>query len=223
MPDKKIVWWQPQIGKTERRLINQVLDDNYINEGGLTTEFEEKLAKLLGVKQVIATTSGTVAIFLALKALGVGPGDEVIVPDITFVATANAVDLCGAKPILVDIDPLTLNISPDTVTKAITSRTKAIVPVHYSGRAAKMDQILKIAKKHHLVVVEDAAEALLSKYKGRYLGTLGNAGCFSFSPNKTITTGQGGAIVTNDNKLATKLRGLKNQGRPPEGGDIYNS
>ncbi len=223
MANKKIIWWEPQIGRKERELVNQVLDGNYINEGELTKEFEQRLAQILEVKHAIAATSGTVAIFLALKALGVGPGDEVIVPDITFVATANAVDLCGAKVVLADVDPQTLNLDPDALIKTITNKTKAVIPVHYTGRAADMESIKQICRQKSLAIIEDAAEALLSKYQGKYLGTIGQAGCFSFSPNKTITTGQGGLVVTNDDALAIRIGELKNQGRPSEGGDVYNS
>lgn len=208
----------PQVGSSEeRRLINKVLDNNFVNEGPLATKLEEAIAKLVGAKYAIATTSCTAGIFLTLKALGIGHGDEVLVPDMTFIATANAVDLTGAKPVLVDIDPSTFTISTDALVKAITPRTKAIVPVHVTGRGADMTQILSIAKEHSLLVVEDAAEALLSKQNNSYLGTLGAAGCFSFSPNKTITTGQGGMIVTNDPELHVRLRMLKDQGRPVRG------
>ena len=225
MSEHKIIWWMPQIGATERQLVNQVLDSNYVNEGELATQLEEKMAALLGTKYAIATTSGTIAIFLALKGLGIGHGDEVIVPDVTFVATANAVILTGAKPILVDVYPHNLNIDVERVEQAITPKTKAIVPVHVTGRAADMEKILEVAKKHNLFVVEDAAEGLLSKHKGKYLGTFGNAGCFSFSPNKTITTGQGGIVVTNDEKLCTAIREIKDHGRPKRGtggDDLHN-
>ncbi len=208
----------PQVGTpNERKWITHALDTNFINEGPLATEFEKQIAARVGTKFAIAVPSCTTGIFLALKAAGVKPGDEVIVPDITFIATANAVDLCGAKPILVDIDPKTLTISIEAAKKAITSKTKAIAPVHVTGRAADMKAILALAAEHGLVVVEDAAEALMSQHEGQYLGTFGNAGCFSFSPNKTITTGQGGMIVTNDEQLATKIRALKNHGIPTRG------
>jgi len=204
-------------GKQERQFIKQALDNNYVNEGELAVQFEQKIANLVGAKYAVATTSCTAAIFLALKGLGVGAGDEVIVPDMTFIATANAVNLTGAKSVLVDIDPDDLNISINALIKAITPKTKAIVPVHVTGRAADMESILKIARDHKLFVVEDAAGALMSKHNGKYLGTFGDAGCFSFSPNKTITTGQGGMIVTNDSDLLTKLHMLKDQGRPVRG------
>ena len=215
--EKKIPWWQPHIEKEDYRFVKTALDNNYINEGPLVTQFENEIATLLGVKYAVATNNGTIAIFLALKAAGIKRGDEVIVPDITFIATINAVDLLGAKPILVDIDPVTLAISPAAIERAITKKTKAIVPVHVTGRSADMTAIMKIAKKHNLRVIEDAAEALLSKYKGKFLGTIGDAGCFSFSPNKTISTGQGGIVVTNDKKIYEALKPLKDQGRPIRG------
>lgn len=215
--NRTIPWWMPQMGGAEYQLVKQVLDSNYINEGQVTERFENEIASLLGVRHVVAVTSGTTAIYLALAGLGIGAGDEVIVPDITFIATANAVVMTGARPVLVDVDPRSLNIDPAAITRAITKHTKAIVPVHVSGRAANMRAILKIAERYSLVVVEDAAEGFVSKLEGRYLGTFGRAGCLSFSPNKTITTGQGGAILTDDDGLYGKLRELKDQGRPVRG------
>jgi perosamine synthetase len=214
---KPIPWWTPQIGPAEFSLVREVLESNYLNEGDVTAAFEARIAELVGATYAIAVTSGTTAIALSLMGLGIGPGDEVIVPDITFIATANAVALAGAKPVLVDIDPRTLNIDPEAVARAITARTKAIVPVHVSGRAADMRAIIAIATQHRLVVVEDAAEALMSSHEGKYLGTYGDAGCFSFSPNKTITTGQGGMIVTANAALQRRVRELKDQGRPVRG------
>ena len=215
---KRIPWWEPRIGsRLEREYIEKVFTDNYANEGKLTTQFEEKIAKAFGIKHAVATTSGTNAIFLALKAAGVGYGDEVIVPDATFIATANAVTLTGATPIFVDIDPKDLNMNIVAAKTAITKKTKAIVPVHVTGRGADMENILILAKEYNLVVVEDAAEAFFSKHKGRYLGTWGDAGCFSFSAAKTITTGQGGMILTNNDELYEKLKPLKDQGRPIRG------
>jgi perosamine synthetase len=213
----KIPWWMPEIGPKEYDLVKGVLDSNYLNDGDVTERFERKLSGLLGVKHVVAVTSGTTAITLALAGLGVKAGDEVIVPDLTFIATANAVTLTGAKPVLVDIDPETLNIDPEAAARAITPRTKAIVPVHVSGRAAAMDALLDVARRAGLFVVEDAAEAFVSRHGNRYLGALGHAGCLSFSPNKTITTGQGGAVLTDDDRLNVRLRELKDQGRPVRG------
>ncbi len=223
---KEIPWWAPQMTGAEIQNVQEVVDSNYLNEGKYTERFEDELARLLGVRHVVAVTSGTAAIFLALKGLGIAPSDEVLVPDLTFIATANAVEMTGAKPVLVDVDPQTLNIDPDSVLRAITKRTKAIVPVHVSGRAANLPALDEIARRYGLLVVEDAAEAFVSQYGGRYLGTIGSAGCLSFSPNKTITTGQGGAILTDDDSLYHKLRELKDQGRPTRGtggDDVHHS
>jgi perosamine synthetase len=201
----------------EQQLVADVIDSNYLNDGDVTRRFERALADLLGARFAVAVTSGTSAIFVALAAHGIGAGDEVIVPDVTFIATANAVRLTGATPVLVDVERATLNISADATERAITPRTRAIVPVHVSGRGADMAPILDIAKRHGIVVVEDAAEALLSAIDGKYLGTFGAAGCFSFSPNKTITTGQGGLVVTDDAALHTRLREVKDHGRATTG------
>jgi perosamine synthetase len=224
--NRTIPWWIPQMGGQEHQMLKEVLDSNYLNEGDFTERFECAIASLLGVKYVVAVTSGTAALSLALAGLGVGAGDEVIVPDLTFIATANAAAMIGAEPVLVDVNPRTLNIDPEAVTRAITKRTKAIVPVHVSGRGADMPAILALARQHGLAVVEDAAEAFVSRQQGRYLGTFGQAGCLSFSPNKTITTGQGGAILTDDERLCRRLRELKDQGRPVRGtggDDIHDS
>ena len=215
--NKQIAWWSPQVTDRDHTLVNDVLDSNYINEGEVTTRFEQEVARLLGVKHAIATTSGTAALFLALAGVGVGPGDEVIVPDVTFIATANAVMLTGAKPVLVDVDPITLNMDPEAMSAAITGRTKAILPVHVSGRSANLPVIQEIARSHKLAVVEDAAEAFMSALDGHYLGTIGQAGCLSFSPNKVITTGQGGMVLTNDDAIHGRLRELKDHGRPVRG------
>jgi perosamine synthetase len=214
---RRIPWWEPVVGAEERAAVAAVVDSNYLNEGDITAEFERQAAALFGARHAVAATSGTAAIFLALAALGIGHGDEVIVPDVTFIATANAVVLTGATPVLVDVDRATLTIDPAAIDRAVTQRTKAIVPVHVSGRAAAMADILALARRRGLAVVEDAAEALLSRHRGRSLGTFGIAGCFSFSPNKTITTGQGGLVVTDDDAMMTRLRELKDHGRPVRG------
>ncbi len=210
---QSIPWWKPQLTGKEYSLVKHVLDINYLNDGDVTRQFEKEVSRLLKVEYAVAVTSGTIAIYLALKGNGVGPGDEVIVPDVTFIATANAVKLAGAKPVLVDVDPERLTLSPESFKRAITPRTKAIIPVHVTGRAAEMEAILEISKLRHILVVEDAAEAFMSKHNGRFLGTFGIAGCFSFSPHKVITTGQGGMVVTNNGQLYKRLRQLKDQGR----------
>lgn len=224
MPDKRIPWWEPQIGNAELPFIRQSLDAHFPNMGPLAASFERQIAERLGVSHAVAVTSGTIAIFAALKASGVTRGDEVIVPDMTFIATANAVELCGAQPVLVDVNPETLTMDPTALEQAVTSKTKAVVPVHVSGRGADMEAINRIAAAHGIVVIEDAAEALMSKHAGQFLGTFGAAGCFSFSAYKTITAGQGGMVVTNDAALAERIRALRNQGitgRGTGGDDLH--
>jgi len=224
--DRKIDFWVPQFGPEEKARVADVIDSGFLNDGDVTTQFEREVAELLGCKHVVATTNGTSAIFLALAGVGIQAGDEVLVPDVTFIATANAVSLTGAKPVLVDVDPQNLTVNPAAAERAITPRTKAIVPVHVSGRAADIAAISEIAKRYGLLVIEDAAEAFLSKHRGKCLGTFGSAGCFSLSPNKTITTGQGGLIATDDDRLHVRLRELKDQGRPARGtggDDTHNS
>jgi perosamine synthetase len=215
---RNIPFWEPQVGRRELDFVQDVLSSNFLNDGEITAQFERRLGELLNVEHVITTTSGTTALFAALVACGVQPGDEVLVPDVTFIATANAVTMAGATPVLVDVDPDTLTMCPAAASDAITNKTRAIVPVHLSGRAADMSTLLDLARERNLRVVEDAAEALVSHATNRRaLGTIGDAGCFSFSPNKMITTGQGGAVVTNDDHLASRLRELKDQGRPTRG------
>ena len=213
----KIKWWEPVIGKEEYKFIKQSLDSSFPNEGPLTTLFEQKICKLVGCKYAVALTNATSAMSLSLKALGIGYGDEVIVPDMTFIATANAVEMCGAKPVLVDVDPKTLTMDTSAFEEAMTEKTKAVIPVHVCGRAADMDKIIDISKKNNLYVIEDAAEALMSRHKGKYLGTFGKTGCFSFSPHKIITTGQGGMVITDDHEVYIRLCELKDQGRPKRG------
>jgi perosamine synthetase len=213
----EIPWWRPAMTGREAELIAAVLESNYVNEGEVTERFEREVAASCGARYAVAVTSGTAAIFLALVALGVGPGDEVIVPDLTFIATANAVTLAGATVVLADIDPATLTLDPASMRRAIGPRTRAVVPVHVSGRAADMAAICEIASAAGIVVVEDAAEAFVSRHEGRALGTIGDAGCLSFSPNKTVTTGQGGAVLTDDPAVHGRLRELKDQGRPVRG------
>jgi perosamine synthetase len=214
---KTIPWWSPQLAGTELEHIKAVLDSGYLNDGDVARRFEQQFAEMLGVPYAVAVTSGTAAIFLGLAACGVGHGDEVLVPDMTFIATANAVRLTGATPVLVDIDRATLTMDPVAAERAITRRTKAIVPVHVTGRSGTFQSILALARASKLIVVEDAAEAFLSRHNGQCLGTFGKAGCFSFSPAKTFSTGQGGMVVTSDEKLHTRLRQLKDQGRAKTG------
>jgi dTDP-4-amino-4,6-dideoxygalactose transaminase len=180
--------------------------------GPKTIEFEKLIAKYTGAKYTIAVNSCTAALHLSLIALGIGEGDEVITTPFTFAATANVIIQVGAKPVFVDIKKDTYNIDPEEIKKAITPKTKAIIPVHYAGQPCEIDKIMKIAKKHNLFVIEDAAHAIGAEYKGRKIGTIGDLTCFSFYATKNMTTGEGGAITTNNKKLAEKIKILRLHG-----------
>jgi perosamine synthetase len=206
----------PNIGELEKRAVLDALDSGWVSTAGpLVREFEAKFEELLGVEHAIAAASGTAGLHIALKILGIGPGDEVIVPALTFVATANPVVHLGATPVIVDVDPATWNIDPAAIEGAITSRTRAIIVVHLYGNPADIPAILAIADRHNLHVVEDAAESLGSTLNGQHTGTFGRIGVFSFNGNKVITTGNGGMIATRDPSLARRARSLVNQARVP--------
>jgi len=211
--DIKIRWFGPDVGEVEQAAVARVIASNYINDGPTTRRLESAIAERLGVKRAVAVSSGTAAISLGLMAVGIGPGDEVIVPDLTFIATANAVRLAGAKVKLVDVEPYRFTLDPEKAAVAIGPRTKAIVPVDVNGRGADYESLETLCAEHGLKLVCDAAEALGSRWHGRYLGTFGDAGCFSFSANKTVTSGQGGMVVTNSDDVYYRLRELKDQGR----------
>lgn len=193
-------------------LIEDVLDSGLLIQGKYVSRFERKVADYLRVKHGVAVSSGTSALHLSLIVLGIGPGDEVVVPAYTFPATANVVELVGAKPVLVDVDLDTFNIRPDQIPGAISRKTKAVIPVHLFGNPADMDKICEISKSYGLAVIEDAAGALGSKYKGKHCGTIGTLGCFSFHPRKIVTTGEGGMVVTDDDRLAEQIRSFRNHG-----------
>lgn len=206
----------PRLDGREREYVLECMDTTWISSvGRFISEFEKGFAAYCGVKHAIACNNGTTALHLALVALGVGPGDEVIVPSLTYIASANAVTYCGATPILIDNDPRTFNLDPAKLEALITPRTKAIMPVHLYGQVADMDPILAIAKKHGLMVIEDAAEAVGATYKGKMSGSLGACATFSFFGNKIITTGEGGMITTNDDELARVMRLYRSQGMDP--------
>lgn len=207
----------PSLGERELQYVTECILTGWISSAGkFVTQFEEMFAKFCDTRYAVATSSGTTALHLALLACGVGIGDEVIVPSMTFIATANAVLYTGARPIFVDSEEETWNIDPQQIAKAITPRTKAIIPVHIYGHPANMDNILQIALQHNLVVIEDAAEAHGAQYKGRKIGSLGDIGIFSFYGNKIITTGEGGMITTNRADLADKVRILRDHGMSRE-------
>jgi perosamine synthetase len=217
MSTKSVPWFEPEITGREIYYLQDVLRRGYINDGPLTHEFEIKVADLCGVDHAIAVTSGTVAISLALMALGVTDGDEVIVPDLTFIATANAVRLAGATPVLVDIESLRFSIDCDKIESAMTPFTKAIVSVDVNGRGANYHFLENFCREKGLHLVCDSAEAFGSKYDGRPLGSFGDAAALSFSANKTVTTGQGGMVLTCNVALAERIRQLKDQGRLKRG------
>jgi len=212
-----IPFWDTRFSERENELLREVIASGYVNDGPVTTRFENAIAERVGCRHAVAVTSGTTALYVAMMALDIGPGDEVVVPDVTFIATANAVKMTGATPVLVDVDASTLNMSVDAARAAITERTRAIMPVHVSGRPADLASLQAIADEHGVELIEDAAEALLSFDNDRALGTIAKLGCYSFSPNKMITTGQGGIVVTNDDALHVRMRELKDQGRPMRG------
>jgi perosamine synthetase len=204
----------PALVGNEKEYVLDCLESSWISSNGKYIQrFEESFAEFCGVKHAASCCNGTAALHLALLALGVGPGDEVIVPTLTYVATANAVAYCGARPIFVDSEAETWNMDPSLITSAITPRTKGIIAVHLHGHPTDMDPLLSVASKHGLFVVEDAAEAHGAEYKGKRVGSIGDIATFSFYGNKIISTGEGGMVVTNDDHLAGKVRQLKGQGQ----------
>ena len=208
---------EPFLGEHELRYVTECVVTGWVSSAGkFVARFEEMFADFCGARYAIATSNGTAALHLALLALDIGPGDQVIVPTLTFIATANAVIYTGAHPVFVDSEPETWNIDPAQIEQAITPRTKAIIPVHLYGHPADMDPILDIAHRHGLAVVEDAAEAHGARYKGRRVGAIGDIGCFSFYGNKIITTGEGGMVVTDNAELAERVRMLRDHGMSPE-------
>ena len=203
----------PMLIGNERAYVTDCLESTWISScGKYVGRFETAFANFCGVKYALSCCNGTAALHLVLMAFGVGPGDEVIVPTLTFVATANAVTYCGAKPVFVDSDLETWNIDPLLIEKKITPRTKGIIVVHLYGNPCEMDMILEIAHRHSLFVIEDAAEVHGAEYKGRKIGSTADAATFSFYGNKIVTCGEGGMVVTNNDILANKIRQLKGQG-----------
>lgn len=213
---KRISVAQPNLNGNERKYILDCLDTTWISSAGkYINKFENEFAKFCGVKHAISTNNGTTALHLALVGLGLKPGDEVLIPTVTYVATANAVRYCGSIPILLDVCPETLNIDPRVIEEKISTKTRGIIAVHLYGHPADMQAINKIAKRHRLWVLEDAAEAHGAQVGSKRVGSLGNCATFSFFGNKIITTGEGGMITTNDTNLAAKLRLYRGQGMDP--------
>ncbi len=198
----------PFIGDEEKRAVLEVLESGWLTTGKKVQLFEEKIKTITGAKFAVAMNSCTAGLHLSLVALNIGPGDEVIVPDLTFCATANVVIHTGATPVIVDVTRDTYHIDPAAIERAITPKTKAIIPVHYAGQACDMEKIMAIAKKHHLFVIEDAAHSIGVTYKDQQLGTLGTTTSFSFYVTKNVTTAEGGVVTTNDEALADRIRRL---------------
>lgn len=207
----------PLLDGKEAQYVAECLESSWISSNGrFIGAFEAAVASFLGVEHAVAVCNGTVALHLALAAMGIGPGDEVLVPTLTYIASANAVTYCGARPVFVDCEADTFNLDPGAIEAKITSRTRAIMPVHLFGHPVDFDPIAEIARRRGLMVIEDAAEAIGARYKGRPVGTLGDIATLSFYGNKIITTGEGGMVLTGDAALAERLRLLRGQGMDPE-------
>lgn len=214
---KRIPVAQPNLSGNERKYVLDCLDTNWISSNGkYIVAFEEKFAEYCNVEHAIATNNGTTALHLALLGLGLEPGEEVIIPTVTYIATANAVTYCGAKAVLCDVTPSTLNIDPEDVQRKITKKTRGIIAVHLYGHPADMQAINQVARDNNLWVLEDAAEAHGARANGKPVGSLGSCATFSFFGNKIITTGEGGMVTTNDKELATRLRLFRGQGMDPD-------
>jgi perosamine synthetase len=203
---------EPSFDETEIEMLRSCLASKWVTQGPLTERFENLIAKRHGVKHALACTSCTAALHLATLALKLGPGDEVIVPAFTWVTSAHSAEYVGARPVFVDIDLTTFNIDPHALDAAITPRSRAIMAVHLFGLAAPMDEINAIAKKRNIPVIEDAACAIGTTYKGVPVGGIGDVGCFSFHPRKAVTTGEGGAVTSNRDDIAARVRSQRNQG-----------
>tara|TARA_Y100000590_G_scaffold388556_1_gene462997 strand:- start:3935 stop:5050 length:1116 start_codon:yes stop_codon:yes gene_type:complete len=214
---RKVLQIEPWIDKKESIYIKKVVNKTFLTEGNETKKFEERFTKKFKSKHAVAVSNWTNGIYLTLKALNILPGDEVIVPNLTFIATVNAVIMAGAKPVICEVDEKNLSMNLDHYKKIISKKTKVVIPVHLYGHCCDLDKLKKISKKHNVEIIEDAAQAVGAKYGNNYLGTIGKMGGYSFYGNKIITTGEGGIILTNSKILKKKLYRLKNHGRDIKG------
>lgn len=217
----KIPQFKPYIGKEEYEQIKDCFDNNWVTEGKKTLEFVNKLNKIVDCKYGVLAPNGTLSLYLGLKALGIGKGDEVIVPNFSFYASASSVIMAGAKPVFVEVEMESLQVDVNQIIKKITSRTKAIMPVHVYGMSCDMEKIMHISQKYNLKVIEDAAQGIGLKFKGKHVGSFGDIGSFSFFADKTITTAEGGYLCTNNEDIFTNLTYLRNQGRINRGSFIH--
>ncbi len=203
---------RPSVSEEELAAVGQVLQSRWLGMGALAARLEERVAEVAGARHAVACSSASAALHLALHALDIGPGDEVLLPSLTFVSDPQAVLAVGARPVFCDVELDTACLDPDDVGRRLTRRTRALIPVHYAGFPCAMDELLALADRHGLAVVEDAAHAFGSSYRGRPIGSLGHLTCFSFDPVKNVTCGEGGAVTTNDDSLARRLRLARNLG-----------
>ena len=220
---ENIIQIEPWIDAEELKQLSRLIESTYVTENILTAEFEQKTINLTNSPYAVSVCNGTAGLFCALKALNLSPGDQVIVPNITFVASATAVILAGLDVVLIDVDPETACICPNALRKAITDKTKVIMPVHLYGIACEMDQILNIAKRNNLSIIEDASQGVGVFYKKKHVGTFGDFGVLSYYGNKTITTGEGGVVLIKEEMLKDKIYMLKNHGRKTKGTFIHET
>ena len=220
--ERKIFYGRQCIEQDDVEAVVKTLTGDLITCGPRVKDMEQMLCEVTGARYAVAVSNGTAALHLAAMAAGFGPGDEVIVSSITFAASANCIRYCGATPVFADIDPETYNIDPECIKKLITPRTKGIVAVDFTGQAVKLDEIREICREHHLFLIEDAAHAIGTKYKGRPVGSIADVTCFSFHPVKTVTCGEGGAVTTNDENLYRHLIRLRTHGITRDPGEMVH-
>ena len=220
---KRVIQIEPWIDRRELKQLKRVVKSTFVSEYKLNEEFEGLIKKITSSPHAVSMTNGTAALFCALKALGIGEGDEVIVPNMTFIASANAVIFAGATPVLCDVDKDSLCMSAEEASKVITSKTKAIMPVHLYGKSCDMDSLKELAISHDLKIIEDAAQGMGVLYKGQHVGTFGDAGVLSFYANKTITCGEGGVVLSPNEKVIKDCYKMKNHGRSGKGVFVHES
>ncbi len=217
----KVPQFMPWVGQEEYQAIASCFEQNWITEGPKAEAFTNRLLELTGARYGVLAPNGTLAIYLALKSMGIAPESEVIVPNFTFIASANAVIMAGARPVFVEVNPRNFQIDLSGAERVLTPKTKAVMPVHIYGTVADMDAVCDFAKRHNLMIIEDAAQAIGVHFKGRHAGTFGETGTFSFFADKTITTAEGGFVTTNEEEIYHKLLYLRNQGRKDRGTFIH--